>query len=92
MLHFDSTDLFVDEAQYWFGRRNIDFGYYSKPPMIAWVIRDDRNFRFDVDILDPALRTADPHGDRPCPDEDAKRFVSRESKAGRASPTSPCPA
>jgi 4-amino-4-deoxy-L-arabinose transferase-like glycosyltransferase len=33
------TDLFVDEAQYWFWGQNLDFGYYSKPPMIAWVIR-----------------------------------------------------
>lgn len=38
-LHFDSTDLFVDEAQYWLWSQNIDFGYYSKPPMIAWIIR-----------------------------------------------------
>lgn len=38
-LHFDSTDLFVDEAQYWLWSQNFDFGYYSKPPMIAWVIR-----------------------------------------------------
>lgn len=33
------TDLFVDEAQYWFWGENLDFGYYSKPPVIAWVIR-----------------------------------------------------
>jgi 4-amino-4-deoxy-L-arabinose transferase-like glycosyltransferase len=38
-LHFDTTDLFVDEAQYWLWSQNFDFGYYSKPPMIAWVIR-----------------------------------------------------
>jgi 4-amino-4-deoxy-L-arabinose transferase-like glycosyltransferase len=38
-LHFDNTDLFVDEAQYWLWSQNIDFGYYSKPPMIAWIIR-----------------------------------------------------
>ncbi len=38
MLHFDQTDLFVDEAQYWHWSQNLDFGYYSKPPMIAWVI------------------------------------------------------
>jgi len=38
MLHFDRTDLFVDEAQYWHWSQNLDFGYYSKPPMIAWVI------------------------------------------------------
>ncbi|AVA20297.1 MULTISPECIES: glycosyltransferase family 39 protein [unclassified Rhizobium] len=39
MLFFNRTDLFVDEAQYWFWGQNLDFGYYSKPPVIAWVIR-----------------------------------------------------
>jgi 4-amino-4-deoxy-L-arabinose transferase-like glycosyltransferase len=38
-LCFNTTDLFVDESQYWFWGQNLDFGYYSKPPMIAWVIR-----------------------------------------------------
>ncbi|MFQ6552238.1 ArnT family glycosyltransferase [Aestuariibius insulae] len=38
-LWFAEADLFVDEAQYWFWGQNLDFGYYSKPPMIAWVIR-----------------------------------------------------
>lgn len=38
MLHVDGTDLFVDEAQYWLWSTHLDFGYYSKPPMIAWVI------------------------------------------------------
>jgi 4-amino-4-deoxy-L-arabinose transferase-like glycosyltransferase len=38
-LRFDATDLFVDEAQYWLWSQHLDFGYYSKPPMIAWVIR-----------------------------------------------------
>lgn len=27
-----------DEAQYWFWARNLDWGYFSKPPMVAWVI------------------------------------------------------
>ena len=27
-----------DEAQYWRWSRTLDFGYYSKPPMIAWAI------------------------------------------------------
>ena len=27
-----------DEAQYWTWSRDIDFGYYSKPPLIAWAI------------------------------------------------------
>lgn len=39
MLAFNRTDLFVDEAQYWLWSQNLDFGYYSKPPMIGWVIR-----------------------------------------------------
>ncbi len=38
-LWFDRTDLFVDEAQYWAWSRSLDWGYFSKPPMIGWVIR-----------------------------------------------------
>ncbi|MCA9266971.1 MAG: hypothetical protein KDA41_00795, partial [Planctomycetales bacterium] len=30
--------LSMDEAQYWIWSRALDFGYYSKPPMIAWLI------------------------------------------------------
>ncbi|MEM1431487.1 MAG: glycosyltransferase family 39 protein [Pseudomonadota bacterium] len=39
MLAFDRTDLFVDEAQYWFWGQTLELGYYSKPPLIGWVIR-----------------------------------------------------
>jgi len=38
-LAFNRTDLFVDETQYWLWGQNLDFGYYSKPPLIAWLIR-----------------------------------------------------
>ena len=38
-LAFNRTDLFVDESQYWLWGRNLDFGYYSKPPLIGWLIR-----------------------------------------------------
>lgn len=38
LLAFDRTDLFVDEAQYWLWAQVPDLGYYSKPPLIAWVI------------------------------------------------------
>lgn len=31
-------DLYADEAQYWRWGDTLDWGYYSKPPMIAWVI------------------------------------------------------
>jgi 4-amino-4-deoxy-L-arabinose transferase-like glycosyltransferase len=30
--------LYPDEAQYWFWAQHLAFGYYSKPPLIAWVI------------------------------------------------------
>lgn len=38
-LALSPTDLFVDEAQYWFWSRDLAFGYFSKPPLIAWAIR-----------------------------------------------------
>jgi len=38
LLAFNRTDLFVDEAQYWLWGQDFAFGYYSKPPLIAWVI------------------------------------------------------
>lgn len=38
LLAFNRTDLFVDEAQYWLWAQEPALGYYSKPPMIAWVI------------------------------------------------------
>jgi len=37
-LLFNATDLFFDEAQYWSWSLDPAFGYYSKPPLIAWVI------------------------------------------------------
>ena len=33
------TDLMFDEAQYWVWSRHLQWGYYSKPPLIAWIIR-----------------------------------------------------
>ncbi len=38
-LWFNRTDLYVDESQYWLWGQQLDFGYYSKPPLIGWVIR-----------------------------------------------------
>jgi 4-amino-4-deoxy-L-arabinose transferase-like glycosyltransferase len=37
--YFANTELFFDEAQYWFWSRELAFGYYSKPPLIGWIIR-----------------------------------------------------
>lgn len=39
LLWFSKMDLFVDEAQYWLWGQDLAFGYYSKPPMIGWLIR-----------------------------------------------------
>ena len=37
-IYLTNFDLFGDEAQYWIWSQSLDFGYYSKPPFIAWVI------------------------------------------------------
>lgn len=37
-LFFADGDLGPDEAQYWTWAKDPAFGYFSKPPMIAWVI------------------------------------------------------
>lgn len=30
--------LYFDEAQYWMWSRTFDWGYFTKPPLVAWVI------------------------------------------------------
>ena len=37
-------DLFGDEAQYWLWSKKLAFGYYSKPPFLAWIISFFTNF------------------------------------------------
>ena len=37
-LRFSVVDLFYDEAQYWSWSRDLALGYYTKPPLLAWVI------------------------------------------------------
>lgn len=37
-LWANGTDLYFDEAQYWSWSLDPAFGYYSKPPLIAWLI------------------------------------------------------
>ncbi len=37
-LHTSVVDLFFDEAQYWVWSRDLAFGYFSKPPLLAWII------------------------------------------------------
>jgi len=38
-VHASAIDFVMDEAQYWTWSRDLDFGYFSKPPLIAWIIR-----------------------------------------------------
>ena len=45
LLVFRMSALFIsplglhgDEAQYWAWSKNLDWGYFTKPPLIAWVI------------------------------------------------------
>jgi 4-amino-4-deoxy-L-arabinose transferase-like glycosyltransferase len=37
-LHFSVVDLFFDEAQYWSWSQDLAVGYFSKPPLLAWLI------------------------------------------------------
>jgi len=38
ILVISPLDLYPDEAQYWWWAQTPDLGYFSKPPMIAWII------------------------------------------------------
>ena len=38
LWHNCPLDLSEDESHYWEWSRHLDYGYYSKPPGIAWVI------------------------------------------------------
>ena len=37
-IYLTSFNLFGDEAQYWLWSKDLDFGYYSKPPFLSWFI------------------------------------------------------
>ena len=37
-LFVSPIELSVDEAQYWHWSQNLDYGYFTKPPLIAWAI------------------------------------------------------
>src|SRR5579871_2808416 len=37
-LRLSTVDLFFDESQYWSWSRELAFGYFSKPPLLAWLI------------------------------------------------------
>ncbi len=37
-LFYIPLGLYFDEAQYWMWSRSFEWGYFTKPPLIAWVI------------------------------------------------------
>lgn len=39
VLAASPLQLYPDEAQYWWWAQTPDLGYFSKPPLIAWIIR-----------------------------------------------------
>src|SRR6185437_3186463 len=43
------VELYPDEAQYWLWSRALAFGYYSKPPVIAWAIWASTAFGGDAE-------------------------------------------
>ncbi|MBN9542453.1 MAG: glycosyltransferase family 39 protein [Alphaproteobacteria bacterium] len=38
ILYTNNLNLYADEAQYYYWSQNLDFGYYSKPPLISLII------------------------------------------------------
>jgi 4-amino-4-deoxy-L-arabinose transferase-like glycosyltransferase len=60
-LAFNATDLFFDEAQYWTWSQEPAFGYYSKPPLIAWIIAGSTSLcgdsEFCIRLPSPVLHT-----------------------------------
>jgi 4-amino-4-deoxy-L-arabinose transferase-like glycosyltransferase len=38
VLFLSPLDLYPDEAQYWWWSQNPAWGYFSKPPMIGWLV------------------------------------------------------
>lgn len=60
-LKLSATDLFFDEAQYWSWAQTPDFGYYSKPPLIAWLIYGSTQVcgdgEFCVRVTSPIVHT-----------------------------------
>ncbi len=38
-IRLSPLQLYPDEAQYWLWSRHLELGYFTKPPLIAWIIR-----------------------------------------------------
>ena len=59
-IYTTPLELGVDEAQYWVWSQDLSFGYYSKPPLIAWLISISHfvfgHSTFGVRIFAPLLQ------------------------------------
>lgn len=53
-IHSNGLSLGGDEAQYWDWARHLDWGYYSKPPLIAYLIAALTRLGGDTE---PVIRT-----------------------------------
>ena len=49
-LSISPVALYADETQYWIWSREFDWGYFSKPPMIAWLIAASTGLLGDSDF------------------------------------------
>lgn len=58
-LRLEALDLFYDEAQYWMWSRSFEWGYFTKPPMVAWAIATTTSLFGDSEW---AVRLAAPIG------------------------------
>jgi 4-amino-4-deoxy-L-arabinose transferase-like glycosyltransferase len=56
-LWLTPLELGPDEAQYWTWSKSLSFGYYTKPPMIAWVIAASTSLCGD---MEPCVRMSAP--------------------------------
>ncbi|MAV49860.1 MAG: hypothetical protein CME93_02745 [Hyphomonadaceae bacterium] len=61
LVYASPLELYADEAQYWRWSTTLDWGYYSKPPMIAWVIHASTSLfghsEIGVRLFAPVLHT-----------------------------------
>lgn len=58
-LAFSPLELDFEEAQYWFWAQEPAWGYFSKPPLIAWLIRLSTSLfgegEFGIRMLSPVM-------------------------------------
>ena len=58
----DPINLYPDEAQYWLWSRSLAFGYFSKPPLLPWIIAATTSLfgedEFAIRVASPLLHLA----------------------------------